>query len=263
MMMRRDSSVFRSWPAFSALAALALILASPAAGFAQASSGAGTVIRDEPTAVQPATERPKPAKHGAFYSFLEAVCWYIPNRIADLTDIPRLYITAGDGMGASVRATSLFEATWFQDDAHCLGWQPRTLPFFTENINERYFGLLAAQQGRKERDKTELGFSFHFITLGLNAAVSVSEAADFVLGFVGIDLRADDHGPVLGIDLTKNEEEGMTSQEKAPASNPSAPEAAPARPALSSTASTTASVAAPVGTPDQKPVNIPPSSTPQ
>src|SRR5690606_2803114 len=48
---------------------------------------------------------------------LEAICWYIPNRIMDLTDIPRFHVAVGDGMGATVRITKwFFWASWFQSD---------------------------------------------------------------------------------------------------------------------------------------------------
>jgi hypothetical protein len=188
-----------SWVGVAGALALTLILLCPPGAVAQRS---GTVVRDEPTAYQPPTEQPPLKEHCVFFKVLQAICWYVPNRIVDLTDIPRFYFTAGDGMGVSVRATSYLNATWFEDNAACLGWSMRQPPFFTEQIRERYFGLLFARQGELDRDPSEIGLSAHFIVVGANISASLSEAVDFCLGFLGIDLRADDHGPVL-YDLTK------------------------------------------------------------
>ena len=133
---------------------------------------------------------------------LEAICWYIPNRIMDLTDIPRLHVAVGDGMGASIRMTKwFFWASWFQSDTWNLGWTKRTPPFWGEQINERYFRLLAAEHQHydldRDRDPTEVGLSFHFIVLGANLALSLGEAVDLLTGIVGVDIYGDDKGPVM------------------------------------------------------------------
>jgi hypothetical protein len=183
---------------------LTAIFLNPASARAQQ----GTVIRDEPTAYHPPMQQGAKQEPKGVMRVLSAICWYPVNRFVDFIDIPRFYFTAGDGMSGSVRATKYLNASWSNDSVGCLGWagSARKPPFFTEQLNERYFGFLTAQQGLLERDPSEVGFSFHFIVVGLNASASLSEAADFVLGFIGIDLRADDHGPVLGWDLTPKPE---------------------------------------------------------
>jgi hypothetical protein len=129
---------------------------------------------------------------------LSAICWYIPNRIMDVFDIPRLHVAVGDGTGISLRLTRLFDASWFHDDAEALGWaEDRTGILFGEARDDRHFGLLAAQQGTTTRDPTEVGLSLHLIVAGANIAVSLGEALDCVVGVIGIDLSNDDHGPTM------------------------------------------------------------------
>lgn len=137
--------------------------------------------------------------------FLEAVSWYLPNRILDMADVPRVYITAGDGMGFSARLMRLLTASWFEDSAYGIGWMPRRPPLFSEHIEERYFCFLAAEAGDLDRDPTEVGLSMHFVALGFNVALSGAEVLDALVGLIGIDLMADDHGPVLMSDQTVSE----------------------------------------------------------
>jgi hypothetical protein len=229
MIKRRFEMSCWQWCLVGGLLLLAVAFLDPASARAQQ----GTVIRDEPTAYQPpAQQGPQKKEPKGFMRVASAVCWYLPNRIADLFDIPRIYITAGDGMGGSVRATKYLNATWFQDSAACLGWggSARKPPFFSEQLNERYVGFFAAQQGKIQRDPSEVGFSFHFAVVGANVSISLSEAADFVLGFVGIDLRADDHGPVLGTDLTPKPEPPAPTAQDAKASAPPKPDVKPMLP---------------------------------
>ncbi|HPK03347.1 MAG TPA: hypothetical protein PLS90_12910 [Candidatus Sumerlaeota bacterium] len=152
---------------------------------------------DPPTGYMPKDEPAPDPPASAGRRVLEAICWYLPNRIVDIADIFHLYLTAGDGLGITVRATQLLWASWFEDDAYGIGWDPRKPPIFGESVSERYFGFLFASQGDIDRDPTEIGLSLHFVYLGLNAAVSLGEAVDALLGFAGIDLMADDHGPML------------------------------------------------------------------
>jgi hypothetical protein len=198
------------------LTAVSILLATPSVRAQSNQMG-----NDEPTAFT-AVPVPEEPESGPAMQVLEAICWYIPNRIVDITDIPRIHLAAGDGMGASLRMTKwLMWASWFHDDTWCLGWTKRTPPLFGESIDERYFSFLAAHKGELDRDKTEIGLSLHFAVVGANLAVSVGEAVDCLLGFVGVDLMADDHGPVF-YDATEPE----APAEVAPAAAPA--EAAPA-----------------------------------
>lgn len=169
---------------------------------AQSANPNAAVFFDQPTAN---SKMPKPPHGQPELSDLQkgllAACWYIPNRIMDLTDIPRFHLALGDGVGLSLRATQYLTASYYQCDTYCIGWTRRTQPWFGQKINERYLGFLAAHEGKLERDPTEVGFSMQFIILGVNAAFSLGEAADAAAGLIGIDLMGDDHGPAL-IDRT-------------------------------------------------------------
>jgi hypothetical protein len=136
---------------------------------------------------------------GPIVQALEAICWYLPNRIVDLTDIPRFHFGLGDGNGVSLRMTKyLLYASWFEDQAMCLGWTKRRGPLFAETIEERFFALgLARSKGDTDRDPTEIGLSFHFVAFGLNLAASGGEFIDAGLGLFGIDLMGDDYGPMF------------------------------------------------------------------
>lgn len=166
----------------------------------------GTPINsDTPTAYEPMPCPPKPPSMGV--KALQAICWYLPNRFMDLIDIPRAYITIGDGMGMSFRLTKyVLYASWFEDDAFCIGWTKRKPLFFGEQVQERYFSFLAAREGKMDRDPTDVGLAVHLAIGGLNVAISGGELLDALAGWVGIDLMGDDHGPVLFRDDVKESE---------------------------------------------------------
>lgn len=171
------------------MGALMLAIAAPAVRAQQTQQSVSPPMSYEPM--------PTPEKSKQEMNWFSAVCWYLPNRLMDLTDVPRFYLTIGDGLGATLRITKYCYASWFEDHARCFGWTKRTPPWFDEHIEERYFGFLAAHEGELDRDPTEVGISLHFLLLGINLALSGSEAVDFFSGIAGIDLVGDDHGPVM------------------------------------------------------------------
>lgn len=174
--------------------------------------GGSTIYFDRPTAHSSMPLPPGPPPPTGFNKALQAVCWYIPNRLMDITDIPRVYVTAGDGQGVSLRATRFLTASWFEDEAYCLGWTKRTPLWFGEQVQERYFGFFAAQEGTLHRDPTEIGLAAHLLIVGFNVAISLGEAADAITGLVGIDLMGDDHGPVM-FDTTQPNPEAAVLQQ--------------------------------------------------
>lgn len=195
-MMTRSSTATRS-RSMRLLSMLAVLLFAGLLTPASAQGGGGDQPSEPPTSYHrlPGDE---PEEPDAWYVHLaQAACWYLPNRVADLSDIPRLYVTIGDGLGFSARFTKWLNGSWFENNAFCLGWTKRTPPVWGENIEERYFGFLFARKGEFDRDPTEVGLSAHLLVLGANIALSLGEAVDFAVGFLGIDIAADDHGPFL------------------------------------------------------------------
>ena len=61
------------------------------------------MIYQEPTEPAPLPEEEPPTE----VKILQAISWYLPNRIADLADVPRVYVTFGSGLVATVRGTWL------------------------------------------------------------------------------------------------------------------------------------------------------------
>lgn len=189
---------------------LALLIALPSFASAQqpsaavgAGAGGPSPAYDAPMVHSPVTVPAQEApKVSTGMKIFQAVSWYIPNRIADLFDVPKLHLALGSGLGGTLRATKYFFFSYFDTETYCIGWGGRKMNaggsiFFHERMDEKYLGFLAAQQGKIQRDPSEVGLSLHLWAIGLNFALSGAELIDAATGLVGIDLMGDDHGPVL------------------------------------------------------------------
>ena len=113
----------------------------------------------------------------------------------DFIDIGRLSIGVGCGFGDNVRVTELAEIGYGQYSTTRFGMKGRVLPVYEESINESGIAFLGYVNGCLQRDPTEVGADLHLGIIGAEAAVSLAEAADFVTGFLLIDLQGDDLGP--------------------------------------------------------------------
>ncbi|MEN6625022.1 MAG: hypothetical protein ABFD69_02215 [Candidatus Sumerlaeia bacterium] len=197
----------------SALLAVLLLVCAPMAGaqfpFGTASAnppaggGGPSPQYDAPMTHSPVTVPPQQKEEPSTgMKVLQAVSWYIPNRIADIFDVPKFYMTLGSGLGGTLRATKIFYFSYYDSEAYAIGWGGRKMEaagsiFFHERLDEKYLGFLAAQQGKLQRDPTEVGLSLSLWAIGANVALSGAELIDAVTGIVGIDLMDDDHGPVF------------------------------------------------------------------
>lgn len=128
-------------------------------------------------------------------SLLDIVLYYVPNRVLDFIDIGRASIGIGCGFGFNVRATELAEIGYGQYSTTRFGLKGRVMPVYDEKINEAGFGFLGYVNGCLQRDPSEIGADLHLGVIGVQAAVSLVEAVDFVAGFALIDLQGDDLGP--------------------------------------------------------------------
>ena len=142
-----------------------------------------------PAACAPAAPCPGPC------DWLKVLLYYVPNRALDFIDIFRLNIGVGCGWGVNVRVTELLEAGVGQYETTRFGMKGRVLPVYEENIDEGGIAILGYVNGCLQRDPTEIGADLHIAVIGAEAAVSLAEAADFITGFVLIDLQDDDLGP--------------------------------------------------------------------
>lgn len=129
------------------------------------------------------------------YNAWDIVLYYVPNRVLDFVDIFRLNIGIGCGWGFNVRATELAEIGYGCYETTRFGMKGRVLPVYEENINEGGVAFLGYVNGCLQRDPTEIGADLHVAVIGAQAAVSLAEAADFITGFILVDLQQDDLGP--------------------------------------------------------------------
>lgn len=129
------------------------------------------------------------------YNWFDVLLYYVPNRVLDFIDIGRLSIGVGCGFGVNVRVTELAEIGYGQYSTTRFGMKGRVLPVYEESINESGIAFLGYVNGCLQRDPTEVGADLHLGIIGAEAAVSLAEAADFVTGFLLIDLQGDDLGP--------------------------------------------------------------------
>ncbi|MCX7625905.1 MAG: hypothetical protein N2Z21_06805 [Candidatus Sumerlaeaceae bacterium] len=139
----------------------------------------------------PAVQKPASNKGDVLHMLL----YYVPNRVLDFVDIFRLSVGVGVGYGVNVRLTELAEVGLGNYESTRFGMKGRILPIYEENIDEAGVAFLGFVNGCLQRDPTEIGADLHVGVVGAQAAVSVAEAADFVVGFLMIDLQGDDLGP--------------------------------------------------------------------
>ncbi len=125
---------------------------------------------------------------------LHMILYYVPNRVLDLIDIGRLSVGFGVGYGVNVRLTELAEIGVGQYETTRFGMKGRILPIYEECIDEAGVAFLGYVNGCLQRDPTEVGGDLHLGVIGVQAAVSLAEAADFVAGLILIDLQGDDLG---------------------------------------------------------------------
>lgn len=141
------------------------------------------------------TEKPaEPEKEGG-HGILWAVLMYIPNRVIDLFDVARFGVDVGPGIGLDGEATDALQARAIAQTSVGAGFQSfRHLPIQTGTQSALGVGPVSAdtQIGGWYRSPTDFRVGAHAVLVGAHAAIDPVEIADFVLGFVFIDIRDDD-----------------------------------------------------------------------
>lgn len=136
----------------------------------------------------------QPGKPKKLHSITRSVLLYVPNRLADLLDIVRVDAGVGPAFGAVVRVTKWGQAGYRDLSPLSLrvGLRGRKLPVFLERSNEFGVGPAFLQSSEREVTPVEIGAGADLFFAGAYFGISLDEALDFLLGFVGIDIHDDD-----------------------------------------------------------------------
>ena len=127
-------------------------------------------------------------------SFFRVVLLYLPNRVLDLIDIPRIDAGVGFSTGAVVRATRWGQVGYRVVSPVSLrvGLRGRHLPVFLERSSEFGAGPAFLQSADREVTPVELGVGADLFLAGVYAGLSLDQLVDFIGGFVGLDPADDD-----------------------------------------------------------------------
>ncbi|HMO05110.1 MAG TPA: hypothetical protein PKC67_13560 [Kiritimatiellia bacterium] len=134
--------------------------------------------------------------------FWSAALWYLPNRVMDLVDIVRLRLKVGPGFGVTARATD-FAAFYVGSQKTAFIGLPG--PRYPDTF--RYpFGLeyqrglvIAGVDASDERPHpprygfAEVDVGLHLGLVGAEVGLDPFEVADFLAGWLFMDLRGDDY----------------------------------------------------------------------
>ncbi len=133
------------------------------------------------------------------HSTIVTVLLYPVNRILDIFDIFRINVGFGPGYGINVRATKALQVGVESYETFRVGlgkesgiWNPRYGVVYTE-AEPFTAGASLAYMGGRQRGAMEVGTTVHLGIIGAEGAIDLAEIADFVLGFVLIDFKEDDH----------------------------------------------------------------------
>jgi hypothetical protein len=152
-----------------------------------AEQGGGEAAKE--TKSQPPAE---PEKHRGV---IGSILMYIPDRVIDLFDMVRFGADVGPGIGLDGQATDALQARAIAQTSVGLGFQSfRHSPVQTGVQTALGVGPVGgdAQAGGWYRSPTDLRLGAHAAVVGAHVAIDPVEIADFVLGFVFIDIRDDD-----------------------------------------------------------------------
>lgn len=117
---------------------------------------------------------------------------YLPNRILDLVDVFKCDVGVGVGYGAVLRPTKYLQGSYRELDPGMIrvGLLGRRFPVMAEEGRQVGFGQ--DLRTRRKVSPGEVGLGVDLGLIGLYLGVSPDSAADFLLGFGGIDFEEDD-----------------------------------------------------------------------
>ena len=140
---------------------------------------------------------PTPSRRGSANkegSFWRKALLYIPNRVLDFIDVFKLDLGAGVGYGGVVRPTKYLQAGYREMNPGMLriGLMGRRAPLMIEERTEEGFGSDYGRKSDRRVSPGEFGLGLDVGIVGAYGGVSLDSAADFILGFVGVDFEDDD-----------------------------------------------------------------------
>lgn len=155
-----------------------------------------------PPNAQGADTNSPPASVMSSHPVLKKILWYVPNRLFDISDIFRFRVRVGPGIALNARATKW--AVFYSGEYHAAyaGLPgPRLAPRCPRVAGlEQEKGLALLAVDATDTLPHEPRYSNSEFTLGAQALVVGAEAGfdpvevvDFLLGFVFLDIRRDDH----------------------------------------------------------------------
>lgn len=123
---------------------------------------------------------------------------YPVNRVLDFIDIFRLNIGVGPGIGLNIRPTK-FAQVGIENYVSARAGLGKNGSLIFKRYGLAYLeseaftmGVGPLYTGGKQRGYTEVGATAHLAIIGAEAALDLSEIADFFLGFATVDLKDDD-----------------------------------------------------------------------
>lgn len=134
--------------------------------------------------------------------FWKAVVWYIPNRAMDLVDVVRLRLKVGPGFGVTARATDFAAFYAGSQKTAFVGFPgPRYPDTFRYPFGLEYQrGLVIAGVDASDELPHPPRYGFSEVDLGLHLGIVGAEVgldpfeiADFLAGWLFMDLRGDDY----------------------------------------------------------------------
>lgn len=128
--------------------------------------------------------------------------WYIPNRLIDLVDIFRLRLRVGPGLAANMRITdygafymgeyhSIYAGLPGPRNPHYVRW-----PVGLEGMKGIVLGGVDATDDvpyGPEYGPTEVDVGLHLLLVGADVGIDPLEIADFLSGFLLVDIEGDDY----------------------------------------------------------------------
>jgi hypothetical protein len=125
------------------------------------------------------------------------ILMYIPNRVLDAFDMARAGVNLGPGVGIQLKATDPIQVTFLSRISVGVGLESlRHMPVYASAEAAAAIGPLGGDANLGlgwYQSPTDIRVELHPFIVGAHVAIDPVEIADFILGFLTIDIRKDDY----------------------------------------------------------------------